>query len=45
MNDPVCKMPVNDKSAFRSEYKGKSYLFCSKQCKEKFDKSPEAYAR
>jgi YHS domain-containing protein len=41
--DPVCGMDVDPaKSAGQSEYKGKTYYLCSAQCKQKFDKDPEA---
>lgn len=43
--DPVCGMMVDDKSpAGTSEYQGKRYYFCSKDCKTEFDESPEEYA-
>lgn len=43
--DPVCKMNVDEnKSAGTSSYKGKTYYFCAKNCKEKFDREPEKYA-
>ncbi len=43
--DPVCNMMVDEKSAAaKSEYKGKTYHFCAKFCKEEFDKNPEKYA-
>lgn len=42
--DPVCNMTIDDKDAVAtSEYKGVKYYFCSKPCKEDFDKKPEAY--
>ncbi|MEW6001657.1 MAG: heavy metal translocating P-type ATPase [Nitrospirota bacterium] len=42
--DPVCKMMIEDKDAIgTSAYKGITYYFCSKQCKEDFDKDPEAF--
>ena len=42
--DPVCKMVIEDKKASAtSSYKGKTYYFCSKPCKEDFDKDPESY--
>jgi Cu(I)/Ag(I) efflux system membrane fusion protein len=41
--DPVCGMEVSPaKAAGRSEYKGKTYYFCSDHCKRKFDQNPEA---
>ena len=43
--DPVCKMEVDEKTAVAtSTYRGKTYHFCSKGCKEKFDQGPEKYA-
>lgn len=42
--DPVCKMTVDEKkAAAASTYQEKTYYFCSKGCKEKFDKEPEKY--
>ena len=42
--DPVCGMTVDEeKVAATSEYKGKTYYFCSKGCKVAFDKDPEKY--
>jgi len=42
--DPSCGMTVDEGSSkargFSSEYKGKTYYFCSRECKEKFDKDP-----
>lgn len=44
VTDPVCGMSVEkDEAAAKSEYQGNTYYFCSKICKEKFDKDPEAY--
>ncbi len=38
VKDPVCGMEVDEKTAkFTSVYKNKTYYFCSKACKEKFD--------
>lgn len=42
--DPVCNMNVDEKkAAATSEYKGKTYYFCAKVCKERFDREPEKY--
>jgi YHS domain-containing protein len=42
--DPVCNMTVDEKKAAgRSIYKGTTYHFCSRICKEKFDKDPEKF--
>lgn len=45
MKDVICGMNVSESSKFKSSYKGKTYLFCSGMCKEKFDKNPEKYSR
>ena len=42
--DPVCKMEVKESQAqFKSDYKGKTYYFCSAGCKKAFEKTPEKY--
>src|SRR4030042_6155919 len=42
--DPVCKMTIEEKYAVATAtYKGATYYFCSKQCKEDFDKAPESF--
>ena len=42
--DPVCGMDVDPKTATHmSERNGKTYYFCSKECKQDFDKAPENY--
>jgi Cu+-exporting ATPase len=42
--DPVCKMVIEDKDAVAtSTYKGITYYFCSKPCKEDFDNNPESF--
>lgn len=42
--DPVCKMTIEDKDAVATfTYKGTTYYFCSKPCKEDFDKDPESF--
>ena len=42
--DPVCSMTVDEKKAAgTSIYKGTTYYFCAKICKEKFDKDPEKF--
>ena len=44
--DPVCGMSVDEKSAdATSSYKGKTYYFCSDECKKTFDKQPDTYAK
>ncbi len=41
--DPVCDTEVDTKTAFKSEYKDKTYYFCSKDDKNEFDMHPTAY--
>jgi len=44
--DPVCGMSVDERRAtHKTEYKGKTYFFCSPGCKETFEKNPEKYAK
>ncbi len=46
VTDPVCRMTIEDKDAAgTSTYKGATYYFCSKFCKENFDKNPESFIR
>ncbi|NLD79860.1 MAG: YHS domain-containing protein, partial [Smithella sp.] len=41
ITDPVCKMTIKEEDAVAtSSYKGKTYHFCSDQCKESFDSNP-----
>ena len=43
--DPVCGMQVNEETAAaRADYKGKTYYFCSLECKATFLKNPDRYA-
>lgn len=40
--DPVCGMAMDEKDIFETSlYKGSLYYFCSKECKENFDRDPE----
>jgi YHS domain-containing protein len=42
--DPVCGMDIEiTKDAPETQYKGKTYHFCSKLCKKSFDGSPAKY--
>jgi Cu+-exporting ATPase len=44
--DPVCGMDVDPaKAAYKSEYEGTTYLFCTKDCKTKFDAQPSRFVR
>jgi P-type Cu+ transporter len=41
--DPICGMTVALDAPLRHEHAGKTYVFCSKSCLERFRKSPEQY--
>ncbi|HYK87895.1 MAG TPA: YHS domain-containing protein [Acidobacteriota bacterium] len=42
--DPVCGMEVDAESTVgSSEYGGRTYYFCSEDCKEAFDAVPGQY--
>ncbi len=44
VHDVVCGMDIDRATAAgMSEYKGKTYYFCSAGCKRAFDKDPEKY--
>jgi len=44
VRDPVCLMELDPRDAKAvAEYKGRSYYFCSEQCKEKFMARPETF--
>jgi YHS domain-containing protein len=43
VNDPVCGMTVDPKTSEKTDYKGKSYYFCSMEDKKEFDKNPDKY--
>jgi YHS domain-containing protein len=44
--DVVCGMQVDPaKAAATSEYNGKTYYFCAKVCKTKFDANPSQYVK
>jgi Cu+-exporting ATPase len=44
--DVVCGMQVDPaKAAGTSEYHGRTYYFCSKGCKAKFDANPSQYVK
>ncbi len=43
--DPVCGMEVDkNKAQEKANYQGKTYWFCSKQCRQEFEKNPQRYA-
>jgi YHS domain-containing protein len=43
--DPVCGMTVDPKDSDKTEYKGKTYYFCSLADKKEFEKSPDKYLK
>lgn len=44
--DPVCGMTVDEKkAAATTQYKGKTFYFCSAGCKRSFDANPEKYLK
>jgi len=45
VKDVVCGMTIDPAKAKggKSDYKGKTYYFCSDDCKKKFDKEPAKY--
>jgi Cu+-exporting ATPase len=43
--DVVCGMEIDPEDVTdRTEYQGRTYYFCSRECKEKFDADPKKYA-
>jgi YHS domain-containing protein len=43
--DPVCGMMVETATAPKTDYKGKTYYFCSIDEKKEFDKAPSTYIK
>ncbi|WP_069806778.1 YHS domain-containing protein [Vulcanisaeta thermophila] len=43
--DPVCGMEVSEDTPYKTLYRGKIYYFCSRMCKEEFERDPEKYLR
>lgn len=43
--DPVCLMQVEAGSGYAKVYQGVQYRFCSRDCLDKFEASPDRYAR
>ncbi len=42
--DVVCGMQVDPETARdKSEYNGRTYYFCSPECKDEFDSHPKQY--
>ncbi len=45
VQDPVCGMMVDPSASPKSEFKGKTYYFCSLDDKKEFDKAPSTYIK
>jgi membrane fusion protein, copper/silver efflux system len=46
VKDPVCGMDIDPKDAVgKVEFKGRTYYFCSDECKTKFEKEPGKYIK
>ncbi len=45
MKDPVCGMEVDQTTEYKTDYNGKTYYFCSAECKETFESNPRKYAK
>jgi YHS domain-containing protein len=44
--DPVCGMKTDTaRGDLKSELRGRTYSFCSEQCKQAFDKKPDYYLK
>ena len=41
--DPVCGMPVAADARYSERYENKEYRFCSRECLDRFDASPEQF--
>jgi YHS domain-containing protein len=42
--DPVCNMNIDEKDViYQSEFRGKTYYFCSDGCKKAFIENPEKF--
>ena len=45
VKDPVCAMEIEETDAVgTAEHQGKTFYFCSSDCKEEFEADPDAYA-
>lgn len=45
VKDPVCGMTIEPQDAVgTSDYQGRTYYFCSLDCKSEFDANPPDYA-
>lgn len=45
VKDPVCGMTIEESdAAATTEFKGRTYFFCTSACMEEFEKDPDRYA-
>ena len=45
VKDPVCGMMIDrDTAADTSQYQGRTFYFCSAECKRQFDAAPDRFA-
>ncbi len=43
--DPVCGMKVDRAKALQAEHGGRTYYFCSEDCRSQFQTDPNGYTR
>jgi YHS domain-containing protein len=43
--DPVCGMKVDEATSEKTTYQGKTYYFCSAECKQDFNADPAKYIK
>jgi len=41
---PHARRDIDESETYKSEYEGKTYYFCCKSCKKRFDGKPEKFA-
>ena len=44
MKDPVCGKQVDETRAPMATHGGKRYVFCGRECKQRFEANPEEFA-
>ncbi len=46
VRDPVCGMEINPQNAVATTgYQGQTFYFCTAECQEHFEQSPERYVK
>ncbi len=45
VKDPVCGMEIDPAKAVKAEHGGKTYSFCSNDCRDRFLKNPAEYTK